>query len=431
MDSPAGYAETKAYLYGLKHRGANYGIERMQCMVDALQLPSGNHPIIHVAGTNGKGSTCAMLEAIYRRAGLKTGLFTSPHLIFQGERVQVNRVPLTQQQVVAYTQRLRPIAEAIEEREPGLHPTFFEFMTSMALLRFEEADVDVALLETGMGGRLDATNVVDPALSIITSVSLDHVEILGDSIEAIAAEKAGIIKAGKPVVIGHLPAEAEAVVRGVAGQRGCMVYSIRERFGDDLDSLPKTSLPGDYQRYNAATAALAVEVLSGQLPVEASLVRQALMDVNWAGRWETHNVGMKQLILDASHNPEGAVHLEKNLQRLVERTGRRPIIVTGTLGNHRAQHLMPVVARYAREIYLLRPNQPRACSEEELLAFVPADFSGRIIKARVRELFPSPGSCAIGELGETLVATGSIYLIGEIMEALYHEVPVGEETLQD
>lgn len=431
MSSLAGYAEIKAYLYGLKHRGANYGIERMQRMVDALGLPSGRHPIIHVAGTNGKGSTCALLEAIYRRAGLRTGLFTSPHLVFQGERVQVDRVPLSQDQVMDYTRKLRPIAESIETREPGYHPTFFEFMTSMALLRFEEAAVDVALLETGLGGRLDATNVVDPAVSIITSVSLDHVEILGDSLEAIATEKAGIIKAGKPVVIGHLPPEAEAVVRRIAAERGSVVHSIHERFGPDLESMPETVLPGDYQRFNAATATLAAEVLRERLPVTDAQIREALLDVSWSGRWETHPVGLKQLILDASHNPEGSVFLEKNLQRLIARTGVRPIILTGTLGNHRAQSLMPVVARYAREIYLLRPNQPRACSEEELVACIPPGFEGRILKAKVRELFPSPGECAIGEAGETLVATGSIYLIGEIMEALYHEVPVGEETLQD
>ncbi|MCC5834942.1 MAG: bifunctional folylpolyglutamate synthase/dihydrofolate synthase [Opitutales bacterium] len=431
MSSLADYAEVKAYLYGLKHRGANYGIERMQRMVDALGVPTGRHPIIHVAGTNGKGSTCALLEAIYRRAGQRTGLFTSPHLVFQGERVQVDRVPLSQQQVMDFTRKLRPIAETIETREPGYHPTFFEFMTSMALLRFEEAAVDVAMLETGLGGRLDATNVVDPAISIITSISLDHVDILGDTIEAIAAEKAGIIKAGKPLVIGHLPPAAEAVIRRIAAERGSVVHSIHERFGPNLDSMPETALPGDYQRFNAAAATLAAEVLRERLPVSDAQIHEALLDVSWSGRWETHAVGSKQLILDASHNPEGAVFLEANLKRLIAQTGVRPVILAGTLGNHRAQSLMPIVARYAREIYLLRPNQPRACSEEELLTWIPPEFEGRIIKAKIRELFPAPGECVVGEAGETVVATGSIYLIGEIMEALYHEVPVGEETLQD
>lgn len=425
------YSEVKDYLYGLKHRGASYGIERMRHFCRELNLPDPRIPVIHVAGTNGKGSTCAMLEAIYRRGGYQTGMFTSPHLVFQGERVQVNRVALSHGDVWRYTTNLRPVAERIEKEFPGLHPTFFEFMTGMAFLRFAEAKVDVAILETGLGGELDATNVVDPAISLITSISLDHVDILGNSIEAIAKAKAGIIKAGKPVVIGLMPEAAERVIRQVAAEKNAPIYSVTERFGRKVEGWPTTNLSGDYQRANAALAVLAVEVLQPRFAVAGVLVSSALQNVNWAGRWEKHNLPGKTLILDASHNPEGAVGLEQNLAALVAETGEKPIIIAGTLGHYRARCLMPVVAKYAREIYLLRPNQPRACTEEELLSCIPVDYTGRIHKAKVAELFPTPGVSPLGNTGDTLVATGSIYLIGEIMEALYHEVPVGEQTLQD
>ena len=188
------YGRIRDYLYSLKHKGSKYGIDRMRLFAEQLGQPQLKFPCIHVAGTNGKGSTCSMLEAIYRANGYKTGLYSSPHLIRQGERVQVNREILDEADIVAYTERLRPIADALGAADADDHPSFFEFMTAMAFLRFAEAEVDIALIETGLGGRLDATNVVDPELSIITSISLDHVEQLGDTLTAIASEKAGIIK---------------------------------------------------------------------------------------------------------------------------------------------------------------------------------------------------------------------------------------------
>jgi dihydrofolate synthase/folylpolyglutamate synthase len=425
------YNDVKAYLYGLKYHGANYGIDRMRLFVAALGHPERRYPVVHVAGTNGKGSTCAMLEAIFRAAGLRTGMFTSPHLVHQGERVQVDRRILSHAEIVACTRRLRPVAEAIEARHPGHHPTFFEFMTGMAFLRFAEAAVDVAVIETGLGGRLDATNVVDPALCVITSISLDHTEILGNSIEAIAAEKAGILKPGVPVVLGHLPPAAEAVIRARAAQLGCPVHGIAESFGSDPAAYPDCALAGDYQRFNAATATLAAHLLAPRFGLADHHIRAGLATVNWAGRWERHPVGDRTLILDATHNPEGAFYLDRNLRELQAATGTRPIVFAGTLGLPRAQALLPVVARHASEIVLLRPRQPRASTFAELESCIPAGFAGQVRRAALAACFPAVGRCAAGTPGATLVATGSIYLIGEIMEALYHEVPVGEETLQD
>ena len=425
------YEEVRHYLYGLKHRGALYGIDRMREFVRELGHPEMAYPVIHVAGTNGKGSTCAMLEAIFRAAGHRTGMFTSPHLVHQGERVQVDRGILTREEIVAYTRRLKPIAEKIEREHTDHHPSFFEFMTGMAFLRFAEARVGVAIIETGLGGRLDATNVVNPEISVITSISLDHTEILGDTIEAIATEKAGIIKPGKPVVIGLLPPEAERVVERIAGERGCPLHKVSQVFGRDEAALPMTCLPGDYQRRNAAAATLVARILAPRFRITEQHIRDGLLHVNWAGRWERHTLKDRGIILDATHNPEGAVHLERNLENFVREKGYKPAIMTGTLGLSRARALIPVACRYARELHLLVPHQPRACSFEELEAEIPSTFSGAVRRSTVRELFPSAGTCTAGQAGQDLVATGSIYLIGEIMEAVYHDQPVGESVLQD
>lgn len=426
------YEAVKEYLYGLKHHGAKYGIDRMQLLAEALGHPERSFPVIHVAGTNGKGSTSAMLEAIYRNAGYKTGLFTSPHLIHQGERIQVNRKILSHQAIVEYTRMLKPIAEELGSRDPDCHPSFFEFMTAMAFLTFAREKVDVGIVEVGLGGRLDATNIVDPALSIITSISFDHTEILGDTLEQIASEKAGIIKTGRPLVIGRLPAEAEKVVREVAVRKSARVWSVREAFGEDASYYPQSSLSGSHQRWNAATAALAAQVLKTVLPVSIEQVDAGLASVSWAGRWDVRKVGDgKSLIFDAAHNEEGAAALEENLRLLVERTGTRPIVLCGALGERRARAVIATVCRYASELVLLRPAQPRASDFETLEAAIPSSFTGRVRRSTVREEIPSPGVCSAGVPDSCIVATGSIYLLGELMEALEFPTPVNEHTLQD
>lgn len=430
MSAPADYNATRDYLYSLKHQGAKYGIDRMRCFVDALGHPERAFPVIHVAGTNGKGSTCSMLESIYRANGYTTGLYSSPHLVRQGERVQVNREILDEADIVAYTQQLKPVAERIGANDPDDHPSFFEFMTAMALLRFAEQKVDLAFLETGLGGRLDATNVVDPELSIITSVSLDHIEQLGDRIEQIAWEKAGIIKAGKPVLIGKLPTAAENVARGVARDKGSPLYSVCERF-PDVDTLPQTNLAGSFQRWNAATAVYASEILAERFPIKPELTPAALQSIHWPGRWQTIQLADKTLILDASHNPEGSEMLDENLQRLIEQTKQKPLIVAGTLGEFRARSLMAVASRHARELHLLAPDQSRATPTDVLETCIPETNTAPIFHRQLEDLFPAVGICTLGEPGDTIVVTGSLYLIGEVLERLTCETPVHQGKLQD
>lgn len=425
------YKEAKNYLYGLKYHGAKYGIERMLLFSEALGHPERQYSVIHVAGTNGKGSTCAMLEAIYRQAGYKTGLFTSPHLVYQGERIQVNRRQLGKNDIVAYTRELKELAETLARKNPEDHPSFFEFITAMAFSHFAREKIDIAIIETGLGGRLDATNVLIPEISIITSISLDHCEMLGDTLQKIAAEKGGIIKEGRPVALGHLPPEAISVLCTKARQLNAPVHTIQEHFGDDLDSYPVTNLAGKHQRWNAAVATLAANLLKAKFPIRQSHITEALQSVQWPARWEKYHIGGKTIILDNAHNPESAEMLACQLRNLLNTTGRKPIIMVGTMGQFRARALLPVIARYAREIILLKPSQPRASSFEELQREIPASYKGRVHRDQVKTLFPFPGHCTAGESDDVLVATGSIYLIGEILEAMKYETPLREHSLQD
>lgn len=469
------YASVTEYLYSLKAGGVKFGIDRMRRLADVLGHPERSYPVIHVAGTNGKGSVSAMLESILRTAGRRTGLYTSPHLVKLGERVQVDRQLLTEAEIVAYAQELQPVAARAAALAADEHATFFEFMTAMAFLQFQRKRVDLAIVEVGMGGRLDATNVVQPEVSVITSIGLDHCAELGDTVEKIAGEKAGIIKPGRPVVIGRLPAGAERVIREVAAANRAPVHSVREAFGVEPDKYPVTNLEGDYQRWNAATAvlvtrlfieriavstrwnatsgrvqsvpgllrqgygahakhnqpAIASATAGGHAPPTESDISRGLAHVNWPGRWQRLSVGGRALILDASHNPEGAEVLDRSLQRLVAETSRQPIIVAGVLGEFRARALLQVVLRHARELHLVTPQQARATSAETMLAMVPPAARHFVRTGELDRIFPDATTCTLGEPGDTVVVTGSIYLLGEVLARLEPGRGAGEGRLQD
>ncbi len=430
-DDRGDYAAVKEYLYALKAGGVKFGIDRMRRLSAALGHPERSYPVIHVAGTNGKGSVAAMLESILRAAGWRTGLYTSPHLVKLGERVQVDRAILTESEIVAYARELQPVAARAAEFAADEHATFFEFMTAMAFLQFQRKQVDIAMVEVGMGGRLDATNVVSPEITIISSIGLDHVAELGDTVARIAREKAGIIKPGRPVVIGRMPAEAEQVIREVAAAQGAPVHAVREIFGEDLAAYPTTNLEGDYQRWNAATATVAARLLPARWRLDPATITRGLRDVSWPGRWQRLEVGGRHVILDASHNPEGAQMLDTNLRRLIAETGRKPVIVIGVLGEFRARALLEVVARHAREIHVVIPQQARATPYADLVALAPAAARPLLRESSVAAVFPDATTCTPGTPGETVVVTGSIYLLGEMLERLEPRRGTGEGKLQD
>jgi dihydrofolate synthase/folylpolyglutamate synthase len=425
------YEDVQDYLFSLKTRGVRFGIDRMRSFSTELGHPELAVPTLHITGTNGKGSTSAMLESILREAGWRTGLYTSPHLVRLGERVQVNRRPLHEAEILAYTNELRPLAEKIGLRGFDEHPTFFEFMSAMAFLQFHRSACDAAIIEVGMGGELDATNVVMPEVAVITSISLDHCEALGDSLEKIACTKGGIIKPGRPVVIGRVPPAAERVLRQLAADRGSQVFSVREHYGDALSSYPATSLEGDYQRWNAATATLAARCLPPRWKLDDALISRALGKVSWPGRWQRSTVGSQAFIFDASHNPEGAEVLDANLRQLVATTGRKPVVITGVMGSTRAEPLLASICHHAREIHLVVPHQARACSFTELEALIPLSFQGRVVRNSIEELFPSVDHCTAGDPEDTVVVTGSIYLLGEVLARLEPQRGPGEGRLQD
>ncbi len=425
------YPAVKAYLFELKNKGVSFGIDRMRVLAGRLKHPECAYPIIHVAGTNGKGSTAAMIEAVLRKSGLKTGLFSSPHLVRQGERIQVNREILDEEEIVQYTRKLCVIAEEIEADDPNMHPSFFEFMTAIGMLHFERSRVDVAIFEVGLGGRLDATNVVTPEISVITSIGLDHCEILGYSLEKIAVEKAGVIKEGRPVVIGCLSKESEKVILEIASQRSAPVLSVREIFGDDVTKYPETNLSGGFQRMNAATATVVCQSLKSRFGLSDVLIQGSLKEIQWEGRWQEVKVGGSSLILDVSHNPDGAIGLNENLAHFVCDRGYRPKVVVGVLGKARARALLTVICQYASEVILVVPDLPRASSFEELEEEIPDDFKGKVSRSSLEEIFPSPNVFTVGSPTETVIITGSIYLIGNAMERMKYSQPVDQSMLQD
>ncbi len=432
----ADYAAVQDYLFSLKAQGLKFGIDRMRLLAAALGHPERAVPCVHIAGTNGKGSVAAMLDAILAETGLRRGLYTSPHLVRLGERVQVDRRLLGEAEIMAYARELRPVAARLAvEGGADDHPSFFEFMTAMAFLQFARKACDVNLIEVGLGGRLDATNIVTPLVSVIASIGLDHCEMLGDTVELIAAEKAGIIKPGVPVVMGRVIPSVEKVIRARAAECGSRVVSVAAEFGEDFAAYPATNLEGDYQRWNAATATLVARELAGRWPaLTPEAVAHGLMRVDWPGRWQRVRLGGRLVVLDASHNPDGAQVLETSLARLKAETGRAPVVVTGVLGAARARPLLETISHTAREIHFVVPQQGRACGYEELEGLLPAAYAargGRVVRSTVEKIFPDRDTCTAGGPDDVVVVTGSIYLLGEVMARLAPQRGPGEGRLQD
>ena len=396
------------YLYSLRNQGSSYGIERMELLLQKIGREVLTFPVIHVAGTNGKGSTCAMLDSIYRANGYKVGLFSSPHLVDLGERVRVNGEILSHNKLLDHIQVLKPLAEEIDKEFPGMHPSFFEMMTAVAFCEFSAEKVDLVVLETGLGGRLDSTNVVHPEISVITTISLDHSHILGDTIEQIAYEKAGIIKKGCPVLTGWLPGTANETVRKFAQNNKAQFYTLASCPEDG--ELPKTNLIGQHQRRNAALAVKVTEMLKDKFPLDPEKSTQALFQVELEGRWQVIQEE-PMIVLDACHNQEGAKALVRQLGNLP--SNKELIIWFGALGKERAQEILPELANFANEIRLFQPNQPRACSFDEMQAILAPIFEGNVqsggfscVQSYIEEL----------KLNQILLITGSIYLLGEVLE---------------
>lgn len=407
------HPEAIEYLYALRMFGSKFGLENMRRLAVLFGNPERRLRFIHVAGTNGKGSTCAMLESVYRRAGLRTGLFTSPHLVSFGERIQVDGRPLEPEGVVRLAILLRDAIEK-ENRERGeFSPTFFEVVTMMALLRFEQAGCDLVVWETGMGGRLDSTNIVDPIASVVTNIQRDHAAWLGETLEQIAFEKAGILKPGRPACTAASDPRALAVLRDRARELEIPWVEVAPDLAEAL--LPagtKLPLAGTHQKSNAALAATAVRMLAGVIPVSEEELRDGLEATRWPGRFQVVRRGGQTVILDGAHNPDGMRTLVSTLAQ--EFPGRRPFAIVGVLKDKEWREMLDLLLPSVGEALFTPVESDRSADPAELLAHA-AQMPGGIPSAASKNLQQALAQ-ASGE--PLLLVTGSLHFLGQAMEVL-------------
>ena len=384
-DMPAGYSQALEYIHSFDdpylaairdHGKQTWGLAKIEALLAALGQPQLAYPVIHVAGTKGKGSTSALIARALAESGLKVGLYTSPHLEDWRERIQVNGRLIEKSAVAALADDLRPFAENV----PGL--SAFEVTTALAFWHFARVHVDAAVIEVGLGGRLDATNVVDPLVSVLTSISLDHTQLLGNTLAEIAGEKAAIIKPGKPAVSAPQPPDAAEVFERRAAETGSRLVVVgRDWQFETLDASldgslvritgPDTSgdyrlgLPGLFQAENAAVAVAALdEARRAGLPVTADGIRAGLAKAKWPGRLEV--VGREPLIiLDGAHNPYSIGRLADSLAAL---TPDRPIVyVFGSMADKDVEGMLRHLILTGRRIILTRAMNGRAAAVDELV----------------------------------------------------------------
>jgi dihydrofolate synthase/folylpolyglutamate synthase len=410
------YAEAVQFLYGLRLFGAKFGLENTFKLAALAGNPQEKLRFIHVAGTNGKGSTCAMLESIYRAAGLRVGLFTSPHLVSFRERIQVNRQLIPESDVVRLVEELRAVNKEHEA-------TLFEFATVMALKFFAEQKCDLVIWETGLGGRLDSTNIVTPLASVITNIAFDHQQWLGDTLEKIAAEKAGIIKPGVPVVTSPDGLEALGVIEKTARDKQAPLFKVEQAsrlFG--AGETPALPLPGDHQKLNAALALATVEILQSQIPVTDGKIRAGLAGVNWPGRLQLiQKPGGQKILLDGAHNVAGAKVLSEALGKNFPAVRRA--LILGVLQDKDWQHICETLAPLAVRIFTVPVSSERTADAKDLAAACrAANPSAEILAgANLAEALDKSASDAF------VIITGSLYLVGEALEILGLSPAVGSE----
>lgn len=384
------YSQALAWLYATQHHGIKLGLENIRGLVSGLGLDLAGFRFLHVAGTNGKGSVCAMLASICQAGGLRTGLFTSPHLVSFRERIVVDGEMIDEEHVA---EDLTRIAAVIAER--GLNPTFFEITTALALMHFQREKADVVVLETGMGGRLDSTNIVTPAVSVITPIDLDHQAWLGDTLGKIAREKAGIIKPGIPVVSAPQCPEAEEVLRNVAEELGAPISFVNAPL-----TLP-VNLAGTHQKWNAALALAALD--AAKLPTMG--LKQGLATVVWPGRFQRIH---EKLVLDGAHNRASALRLAETWREVFGSLKAR--IVVGILQDKDAREIAEALAPIAESFIAVPVQSSRSRSPEDLLETLRPFAPARATESLSAGL----------QLAENkpVLVTGSLFLIGEALALL-------------
>ena len=415
--------EAVAYIHSHQWERRAPGLDRIRTLLRALGAPQAEQKFVHVAGTNGKGSTCACIAAVLRAAGYRVGLNTSPYLMTFHERIRVDGEMISDDELASLVEEIRPAAAAMAE-----HPTEFELITAIALLHFRRKGCDISVLEVGLGGALDASNVIGvPEAAVITAMGMDHMALLGPTQADVAAAKAGIIKPGGDVVsYGGCP-EADAVFRRVCGERGAGLTEVdfsRLRLcsagldGARFDFLPYEDLylplAGEYQLKNAAAAITALEVLRGKgWRISGEAVRQGLAAVRWPGRFEVLRRD-PVFLLDGAHNAHGMTAAAESLRALFP--GRKAVFLLGLLADKDVSAMLDLLAPLAERVFTLRPESPRAMEAEALAELleargVPARACGTAGEG-VRSALESAGRSGV------VCALGSLYLSGDSRRAV-------------
>jgi dihydrofolate synthase/folylpolyglutamate synthase len=415
------YPDSIRFLYALGNemKSAKFGLERIRAVLGALGHPEDAFRVVHVAGTNGKGSTCAMIDAGLQAAGIRTGLFTSPHLVEPTERIQIDGAPVSE---ADFTRAFNTVGKAAETLELDCHPTYFETVTAMGFLLFREMGVHTAVVEVGLGGRLDATNVVNPALTVITPIDFDHEAYLGNTVEAIAGEKAGILKPGAPAVFARQRPEAAAVLDARARELGIVVRHASDAAIHDLAVTARGSqftiegigsvicpLAGEHQIDNAVAAALALNTLG--------ISADGIAEARWPGRLE-HISPNPDVILDGAHNPAGARALVRYLERFYpsdpKTADRKRWIIYGAMRDKSIEEIAGILFPWADELIFTAPQAARALRPEALAELAGRGRAVADIQAALK-LVQGEASAA-----DAIVITGSLFLVGEARAASYN-----------
>lgn len=415
-----------SYLYSLQQFGIKLGLSNIKELCAILDNPQDKIKTIHIGGTNGKGSTAAIISTILQKAGYKTGLYTSPHLTDFTERIRINNIPISTERTSALISQIK---ESIRDKE--IAPTFFEFTTALALQYFAGECVDIAIMEVGMGGRLDATNIIVPLISVITNIEYDHTEYLGKSLVEIAGEKCGIIKQGVPLVSSERRPGIFSVIEEIAKGAGSQSYL----YGRDFVSEPveisrnhskffysgriykrlylETALLGRHQMFNMGTALYAAELLTEMgFDLTEQDLRAGVRDVSWPGRLETWE-GHPMFLLDGAHNHAASVVLREFIEDVVksDRHINKIVLIFGALRDKDVSSMLQELIPCAADIILTKPDTDRGLPVDELQEVV--EKSGRNFYA-VRTLSDAMSVARnITSASDIILITGSLYLVGE------------------
>ena len=416
------YQEALSYIHSISWKGSVPGLSRTRELLDRIGNPQNKLKFIHIAGTNGKGSTAAMLASIFRAAGYCTGLYTSPFILCFNERMQVNGEMISDEELAEITEFVRPHAEAMQD-----HPTEFELVTAIAMEYFMRHKCEIVSLEVGLGGELDSTNVIaTPEASVICNIGLDHTEILGDTLEKIAATKAGIIKGGDAVIY-RGKESVEQVFEDACARTGALLHKadfdgIRLKHADftgqvfDLGERKNLEIPllGEHQLKNAAVVVATVDALTAKgWHVSEEQLRKGLKTVSWPGRFELLRKD-PVFFVDGGHNPQCMAALAKNLEQYL--SGRRLIALTGVMADKDYSDMYETMAPYFSAFVTVTPENPRALPAEKLAEML-AHFGKPVTAcAIVKEGVAAAIRLASGE-NDAVVAFGSLYMVGDIRTA--------------